>query len=86
MADEEKKQKPVRINRTQTVSHIAGSQIKADHKFTLGQTDTKVFSAKFNHDDTYVAAGWGFLLSDGVGHDQHLQHEDGAAGLLQRPK
>ena len=57
MADEEKKQKPVKINRTQTVSHIAGSQIKADHKFTLGATDTKVFSAKFNHDDTYIAAG-----------------------------
>ena len=57
MANEEKRQKPPKITRTQTVSHVAGSQIKADHKYTLGQTDTKVFSAKFNHDDTYIAAG-----------------------------
>lgn len=57
MAEEERKQpKPAKISRNQTVTHVAGSQIKAEHKFTLGQTDNKVFSAKFNHDDTYIAA------------------------------
>ena len=39
MADEEKKPKeakPIKISRNQTVTHVAGSQIKAEHKFTLG--------------------------------------------------
>jgi hypothetical protein len=58
MADDEKKQpKAPKISRGHSIMHIPGTQIKAEHKFTLGSTDNKIFSCKFSNDDTYVATG-----------------------------
>jgi hypothetical protein len=37
---------------------VTGSQIIIDHKATLGEPNTKVFCAKFDYEDKYIAAGF----------------------------